>query len=238
MPTPCWHRFRKSPRFNQPNTSGGHAGFRIPATSRLVPSITSRGGPFYNLEVELNQSTGAGVSPRKRPGNSCVLPRGACPFFKKENKMIQTSTFHRPLGVRASTLDEAQRSVDVVIATETPVPEFDRVFGEVIPRVLLASGAKFPKSRQVPLIDTHDRRSIARQIGSVREIRIDGGQVVGRLHVSQTAEDAWALIRDGHLTDVSAGFSCWSKRISGRVNLQKLPGRRTKALKTSRRNGS
>ena len=114
---------------------------------------------------------------------------------------------HRQLSLRPSTLRDSDRSVEAVISTETPVREWDHDRGEMVPRVLLAGGVKFPDSRQIPLIDSHDRTSTKNQIGSVRSLRIEAGQVVGRLVFSSTANDTWQLVREGHLTDVSIGFA-------------------------------
>ena len=59
---------------------------------------------------------------------------------------------------------------------------------------------------QVPLCDTHQRDSIERVKGSIREIAVSGGRVEGTLCLDPTEESAWSKIRNRHVTDVSAGF--------------------------------
>ena len=112
----------------------------------------------------------------------------------------------RCFGVRASTVNDEARTVDADIATETPVREYDWKRGEVIPRVLLASGVILPESRQIPLLDNHNRWTTQDQIGSIRNLRVEGDRVRGQLNFSSTATSEFTKVREGHITDVSAGF--------------------------------
>ena len=65
------------------------------------------------------------------------------------------------------------------------------------------SGAVLPP--QVPLCDTHNRESTAKVLGSVRDLRVEGDSLVGRLFVASSEYGVWSKIRDKHLTDVSWG---------------------------------
>jgi len=105
-----------------------------------------------------------------------------------------------------STLDEDKRSLDMVIATETPVRMYDWETGEDVPEVLLAKGAVMP--RQVPLLDTHSRWSVSDVLGSVRNRKVEDYQVVGTAFFSSTtkADEAFNKYREGHLTDFSVGY--------------------------------
>ena len=106
-----------------------------------------------------------------------------------------------------STLDREERSLEMVMASETPVRMFDWETGESVPEVLLAKGCTMPK--QVPLLDTHSRYSTSDVLGSVRSKRVeDGGFVIGRAIFSSTpkAEEAFVKYEEGHLTDFSAGY--------------------------------
>jgi hypothetical protein len=62
---------------------------------------------------------------------------------------------------------------------------------------------------QVPLLDSHQRDSVKRQLGSTRSIRIEGGKLVGVRHFSAVADaqEAFTKIREGHLTDGSVGYT-------------------------------
>ncbi len=108
---------------------------------------------------------------------------------------------------RPSTFDREARTVELILATEEPVPVYDWEYGS-IGEVLLMSGLKLPASRQVPLQDTHDRYTVRSTVGSVRNIRVEGDQVVGTAHFSRVAdaEDAMTKVEEGHITDFSVGW--------------------------------
>jgi hypothetical protein len=104
-----------------------------------------------------------------------------------------------------NSLDEKTRSVDMVCATEEPVLEIDWDRWEMVPTVLRMDGCQLPKNRQLPLLDTHTRYNTGCLIGSVRELRIEGQQIIGRAHFSSApeAESPWIKTKEGHLTDSS-----------------------------------
>lgn len=104
-----------------------------------------------------------------------------------------------------STLDIENRSVEAIGATETPVLERDYDSWELYPTVLLMSGCQIPPNRQLPLLDTHSRYSTASVIGSYRDVRIEGNQLLGRAVFSKApeAEGPWLKTMEGHLTDYS-----------------------------------
>ena len=131
----------------------------------------------------------------------------------------------RALTLRASSLDTETRTIDADITTETPVMMADYQRMEMIPEVLMSSGAQFPKSRQVPFLDSHNRASVSDQLGSARGIEVSGDKLKARLHFSEAAANEFTKVREGHVTDVSAGYeilkrvfipSGESKVISGR----------------------
>jgi len=106
-----------------------------------------------------------------------------------------------------SSLDEKNRSVEVVMSTEAPAVVRDWDLG-VINEVLLMSGAQLPASKQLVLLDAHSRYETANVIGSAREIRIAGPEMIGRAFYSSApeAESPWIKTREGHLTDYSIGY--------------------------------
>lgn len=112
----------------------------------------------------------------------------------------------RAFRVRSKTVNAEARSVSAMISTETPVPEWDWQRGEVVPRILIAEGAILPKSRQIPLLDAHRRGSVESQLGSIRNLSRESNGISGEPTFSSAAEDAFTKVREGHVTDVSAGF--------------------------------
>jgi hypothetical protein len=121
---------------------------------------------------------------------------------------VQTSRdfSERTIVVRAASIDEAARSVEVTLCTENPVNVYAPGYGSV-DEVLIADGAQFPA--QLPLLETHNRFSLDAVLGSVRQIRRDGATWVGRAYFAEgnaRADAAWNMVRQGHLTDVSLGY--------------------------------
>lgn len=105
-----------------------------------------------------------------------------------------------------STLNRETRSLEFVVTTEAPVKMYDWEAGGYVNEVLLAVGMVSP--RQVPLLDTHSRYSTAAVLGSVRDLRVEDNQIIGRAFFSSVteAEEAFTKYEEGHLTDFSAGY--------------------------------
>jgi len=116
--------------------------------------------------------------------------------------------FTRTFSLRARTIDEDHRSVEAAIATEAPVRVWDWHRGEMVHEILLMDGVDLPDSRQVPLLDSHNRWSIDSQLGSTRNLRVDGDSLIGENTFAGTpaGDAAFALVREGHLTDNSVGY--------------------------------
>jgi len=113
----------------------------------------------------------------------------------------------RSFSVRAGTIDESGRSIEAVVSTETPVTVMDWQRWELIDEVLLTRGAELPD--QVVLLESHSTASLDAVLGSARNLRSEGDHTVGRLVLTagdERAERGWQKIKQGHLTDVSAGY--------------------------------
>lgn len=113
----------------------------------------------------------------------------------------------RPLSLRAETINTEERSVEAVLSSGGRVQVFDFRSFRIIDEILVPSGAQFGK--QVPLLESHQRFSTEGVIGSVRDIRVEGDKVIGRLVFAkddERADRAWKLVEQGHLTDVSIGY--------------------------------
>lgn len=115
----------------------------------------------------------------------------------------------RSFMLRADTVNEAERSVEAVIATEAPTMVLDMQRWEVVEEILLASGMRVAAADgQVPLLDTHNRASVQAQLGSCRDIRAEGDKIIGRNVFSsvQAAQDCFTKIIEGHVRDNSVGY--------------------------------
>lgn len=129
---------------------------------------------------------------------------------RADNDQVQTNYRSAAVSIRAdgpNTIDEKTRSVEVVMATDAPavVRDWDR---GIVNEVLLMSGAQLPGNKQLVLLDAHSRYETANVIGSAREIKINGSQMIGRAFYSSApeAESPWIKTREGHLTDYSIGY--------------------------------
>jgi hypothetical protein len=113
----------------------------------------------------------------------------------------------RSLSVRAGSIDEETRSVEAVLATESPVQVWDWKRWGLIDEVLRMDGIAPPE--QVVLLESHHRYSTESVLGSIRSIRIDGTRLIGRPTLAEgdeAADGAWNKIRQGHITDISVGY--------------------------------
>ncbi len=79
------------------------------------------------------------------------------------------------------TLDEESRSFEITISTDTPIAEFDMRSGAYIDTVIVPDGIEIPENGQVPYVDSHDRFTVDNQLGSVREMRVEGNSLIGRV---------------------------------------------------------
>jgi hypothetical protein len=118
--------------------------------------------------------------------------------------------FHRSSMSVPATLDEKTRTITATVATEDPVMVYDNSRYEPIMEILLMSGAILPETKQVPLLDNHDRSMTTSVLGSARELTINTNRLDSNVHFSSTAEDAWTLAREGDLKDLSAGYQTYS----------------------------
>lgn len=134
---------------------------------------------------------------------------GLLRFRKDSGAVDRTRDFQiEPAGGAGAprTLDLEARTVGMVLASEEPVLEYDPEWGRAVPETLLMSG--FRRVYQVALVDTHDRYDLEKVLGSVRDLKVIGRELVGVAHYHDKGRGdlAFSLVAGGHLTDYSAGF--------------------------------
>lgn len=111
----------------------------------------------------------------------------------------------RALEIRGEAND-SNRSIPVVIASENPVQRYDEEYGEFYNEILAMDGVQFRTSkRQLPIVDSHNVSTVRNVLGSIRNVRVEGSQLVGDavFAADKESQDAYQKIRDGHLTDFS-----------------------------------
>lgn len=112
----------------------------------------------------------------------------------------------RMVTIRENTADDEAKSVQVVVASENPVERYDERRGVVVKEVLRMDGVEFRTDRrQLPIVDSHDRSTVRNVLGSVRNIRVEGTELVGEAVFASDPESqvAYRKLREGHLTDFS-----------------------------------
>ncbi len=144
---------------------------------------------------------------------------------RKQDLGVRSLRVRMDAAGKPASLDEAARSVEIVAATETDtVMVYDWELGRV-PEILLMSGCR--NVEQVPLLDTHSRDGVANVLGSVRELRVEGDELIGLAVYSSVpeAESAFTKTKEGHLTDYSAGFRVISTTVVAEKETVSLDGR-------------
>ncbi len=166
--------------------------------------------------------------------------------MKKEIENLRNERFvSRAAVVKSDIIDVKNRTIRTVLATETPAEVFDWERWEVVREILMITddSVMLPDNRQVPLVDTHVRSSVEKLKGSIRNLRIEGNELIGETQFSSLAEDEWTKAREGHLTDVSVGYRTFPENtivlapgetanVGGREIRNDFPDKKTLLIRT------
>ena len=141
-------------------------------------------------------------------------PRSVKPCKRSAGQLIL-----RMVGLKPETADEATKSVEVVIASENPVERYDESSGQSYNEILLMDGVEFRTDRfRLPIVDSHDRSTVRNVLGSVRDIHVEGSELIGTASFARDrdSQDAFDKLMDGHLTDFSITATPNSSRMVSR----------------------
>lgn len=114
--------------------------------------------------------------------------------------------FQRSGAVESGAGNDSDRSVAAIIATERPVPTYDRRSGRIIDEILTMRGGQFPP--WAPLLDSHNTYSLINVLGSVMDTASSGRVARGRFVFARDdeyVEPIYKKVRDGHIRGVSVG---------------------------------
>jgi hypothetical protein len=95
--------------------------------------------------------------------------------------------------IRGEAPADAGAGIPIVIATENPVRRYDDQRGYVVSEVLTMAGLSLRAGRsQIPIVDSHDDTTVRNILGSVRNLRIEGDELVGDAYFAHdpTSQDA------------------------------------------------
>lgn len=145
--------------------------------------------------------------------------------FGQRDEQNVSEMSYRALEVRSASLNVETRSIEADIATENPVLTPDFVRMEMVPEILVAKGAVIPDSKQVPFLDSHNRSSVSSQLGSARDIAVRDGKLTSRLVFASDSSSQFNKVREGHVTDVSAGYQILKKQYVPAGKTESIMGR-------------
>jgi len=110
-----------------------------------------------------------------------------------------------------STVNEEERTVEVVFGTDTPVRMYDWDMGEFMEIMDFSEGSvrwdRFDNG--APLLDNHNRYEGAKGVlGKVDEYRTEDGKGIAKLRFSnrEDVKGIWQDVRDGILSGISFGY--------------------------------
>ena len=112
----------------------------------------------------------------------------------------------RSIQLRTDTIDGVNRSVRAVVSTENAVEVWDSPSRGVVLEILLTDGCEV--GTQCPFLTDHER-SVPTSIGSARDFRKEADGLTAQLSFASgvsAADEAWALVSQRHLRDISAGY--------------------------------
>lgn len=121
-----------------------------------------------------------------------------------ETRKIEGQVYRREMRLDSTAANVDARTVPAALSSEIVV---ERWFGrEVLSHTADAVNFERAGDAGLPLLWSHDPGA---PIGRVRDVRLDAdGKLRGVLHFSQNARanEIWADVRDGFLTDISIGY--------------------------------
>lgn len=136
---------------------------------------------------------------------------------KLERSKQQPVDVLRMATVIPEEVNREERSVPMILATETPVQVYDFERMEVVDEIIRLDGMDVPK--QVPMVDSHGRESVKNVLGSIRDFQVRDGQLIGRAYFAadEVSRATFEKYADGHLTDFSVGARTLNREFKGRT---------------------
>jgi len=172
----------------------------------LQPTVTDDEAKHFFDAMTLEQKGIIGTKMAQRGWDKHERPDAGVTTRSIADDIAIREITTRAFSIRAESVDEETRSVEAIIATDSPVTVYDWRSGELIDEVLRIDGMAM--ADKVPLLANHSRYSLDDVFGSARQITTTAHEARGRLHFARDDDSnrAWQKVQDGHLSDVSAGY--------------------------------
>ena len=136
-------------------------------------------------------------------------------------KLLQNNEFARA-EIDTSSVNSEQRSVDILISTETPLRRVDYWSGEAYDEVLLhgKDNIDLTRAANAKLRWMHGSGKYGElPLGKLENVRIENKQLRGTAHFSTANPDAdmfWKMVEEGTLSEISVGGKKQDVRITQR----------------------
>jgi len=199
--------------FNRGGTAVGVARARDLSNGKSVSPETIRRMVSYFARHEIDKK-GKGWSPGEdgfpSAGRIAWALWGGDPGQAWSAK-VSRSMDAKDKAERIAKTPKIKRSFDgvkdgrAVIATETPIEIYDESRGW-LSQVLLMEGVQFRNDkRQLPIVDSHNDKTVRNVFGSIRNIRIEGDKLIGDAEFASDDDSQIVATRyeEGHLNDFS-----------------------------------
>ena len=132
----------------------------------------------------------------------------------------------RALTFTPSSVNESERSVELIASTGAGVSRYD-LEGPFLEVLSMDPGAcDLSRIDGMPLLDSHMQDGLERVLGVVRAARLEGGQLIVRVQISERHEAIWKDIKDGIIRNVSIGYDPREYRDT----VDKTTGQRTRLI--------
>jgi HK97 family phage prohead protease len=124
---------------------------------------------------------------------------------------VRMTRVARAAEVRAASFNADARTVEVVVASETPVRRFGFLenigFGE-FDEVLSMDGIDSSRFSNAPLADSHDLSSVRNVFGRVESFRVESDKLIATVKFSRkaAAQEVMHDVADGVISQVSVGY--------------------------------
>jgi len=208
--------------FNRGGTAVGWARARdIANGEQLSPETIGRMNSYF-ARHEVDKS-GEGWSPGEKgfPSNGRIAwalwggDAGKAWAGKVARQMESRDKAERMAPKHIQRQFGAVKDGKAVVATETPVMVYDEMRRQWVAQVLLMDGVRFRQSRnQLPIVDSHNDKTVRNVFGSVRGLAIEGDQLVGVAEFASDEESQKIKTRydEGHLNDFSIDAQIISRK--------------------------
>jgi len=141
-----------------------------------------------------------------------------------DEKITKIAERQRSLAVSPPSVNDENRTVDVVFATENKILTRDWRISErsdgMYWEILSCDSAHVRMDRLIagaPVLDHHQKWSIKDQLGVVDNARIESSEGRATIRFSKRAEvdPVWQDIKDGIIRNISAGYRVYAYQVEG-----------------------